>query len=85
MYSPKQNSSFIKTSLLRNNSAYSSNIQTESTTSRISLSELKNLNKLRISMNIYNRKNKLKNSSNNLNSNDVLNLTNSNIINDFSK
>ena len=55
MYSPKQNSSFIKNSLLRNHSAYSSNAQTE-TTSRISLSELKNIYKLKKSMNSYNRK-----------------------------
>ena len=85
MYSPKQNSSFIKNSLLRNHSAYSSNTQTE-TTSRISLSELKNIYKLKKSMNSYNRKKKLSNNrnENNLDYNNALNLNyNQNLINAF--
>ena len=84
MYSPKPNSSFIKNTLLRNYSSYSSNTQTEST-SRISLSELKNIYKLKKSMNVYNSKKKLSKSRNNFHYSAALNLTNNNCLNDFLK
>ena len=55
MFSPRQNKSYNKYSLYIEHPSFSSYYQTEST-SRISLSELKNINILKKSINSYNRK-----------------------------
>ena len=80
MQSPNKNSSFNKYSFIRETSSYSSYIQTESST-RISRSELKKINRLKKSMNAYiNISRNYRNNINNLYNKKILNLTSNTVL-----